>query len=508
LTAPAVALVLGAAGVLYRFVLTALDAPPTNSDEGTMGLAAFHIIDGRGFPAFFYGQHYMGTLEAYAAVPLLAVAGPSVFALRIPALLCYAAFLWLMYRLAGRLYTPWLAAATVGLLALGSDRVLKNQLIAAGGYPEINPAGAALVLLAVGLALGGGRRRLVAFAGWGLVAGLMLWDDWLLLPYLATAAVLLLVFCRHEVNGRAGAVLGAALVVGAAPLIWYNITATAGQNSIRVFLDQSHGGSAPVGVRFYNGVLFGLPMGTGLCAPASCGRAPLAWGVAVPVLLAVAGWLAFRALRATRDRSVRVVQAGRLALVVAGALSLLSYAQSSAAVHHPIESSRYLSCLLISLPAVLWPLWTVASRVREGGWRTAFGGAAATAVAGLAVAMVAASAALVAHVPVYRAEARNTKALIEALDRLGITRMYADYWTCDKIVFLTRERVVCAVLGDDGSPGQDRYPPYRAIVTAADHPAAVFPIGSPAQRSYAAGPGGRPGLVLDVAGYRIYRSAG
>src|SRR2546429_2015693 len=123
-------------------------------------------------------------------------------------------------------------------------------------------------------------------------------------------------------------------------------------------------------------------MGTGLCAPASCGRAQLAWGVAVPVLLAVAGWLAVAALRATRDRSVRVVQAGRLALVAAGAMSLLSYAQSSAAVHHPIESSRYLSCLLISLPAVLWPLWTVARRVRDGGWRTVSGGAAAAALSG------------------------------------------------------------------------------------------------------------------------------
>ena len=119
LTAPAVALVLGTAGVLYRLVLTAVEAPPTNSDEGTMGLAALHILDGREHPAFFYGQHYMGTLEAYLAAPLLAVAGPSVLALRLPALLCYAAFLWLMYRLTRRLYTPWLAAATVGLLSFG-----------------------------------------------------------------------------------------------------------------------------------------------------------------------------------------------------------------------------------------------------------------------------------------------------------------------------------------------------------------------------------------------------
>ena len=48
---------------------------------------------------------------------------------------------------------PWL---TVALLVLGSDRVVKNQLIAGGGYPEINPARVLLLLLA----------RLGAAPGW------------------------------------------------------------------------------------------------------------------------------------------------------------------------------------------------------------------------------------------------------------------------------------------------------------------------------------------------------
>ncbi|MEU4638812.1 hypothetical protein AB0F90_30800, partial [Micromonospora chalcea] len=33
--------------------------------------------------------------------------------------------------------------------------VVKNQLIAGGGYPELNPAGAALALLTVGLCVAG-----------------------------------------------------------------------------------------------------------------------------------------------------------------------------------------------------------------------------------------------------------------------------------------------------------------------------------------------------------------
>ena len=43
-----------------------------------MGLAALHIARGEDFPVFFYGQEYMGTLEAYLAAPLVALFGPSV----------------------------------------------------------------------------------------------------------------------------------------------------------------------------------------------------------------------------------------------------------------------------------------------------------------------------------------------------------------------------------------------------------------------------------------------
>ncbi|MEU8071477.1 MULTISPECIES: hypothetical protein [unclassified Micromonospora] len=37
----------------------------------------------------------------------------------------------------------WYALLIVGFLALGLGSVIKNQLIAAGGYPELNPAGSA-----------------------------------------------------------------------------------------------------------------------------------------------------------------------------------------------------------------------------------------------------------------------------------------------------------------------------------------------------------------------------
>lgn len=87
------------AGVGYRLYLTVQVMPPTNSDEATMGLAAMHIAQGRDHPAFFYGQHHMGTLEAYLAAPLFVLFGPSTVALHMPTLLVYAVFCLTLYRL-------------------------------------------------------------------------------------------------------------------------------------------------------------------------------------------------------------------------------------------------------------------------------------------------------------------------------------------------------------------------------------------------------------------------
>ncbi|GAB3153681.1 hypothetical protein GCM10027290_46940 [Micromonospora sonneratiae] len=504
------AVALGVLGVGYRLAVLLADLPPTNSDEATSGLVAMHLAEGREFPLFFYGQYYMGALESYLAAPLFAVFGPSTFALRLPNLLLYAAFLVLIWQLTRRLYTPWLAAFTVGLLALGSDRILKNELIAGGGYPEMNPAGALLLLLAVNLGLGVVRRRWLAYAGWGLVAGLTLWDDWLVLPYVGAAGlVLLLATGWRAVRGRDGLALGVGLLIGLVPIVVHNLTAAPENRSLAIYANLSGGAVASWPDRLFGGVLFGLPMSGGLCSPGRCEPWQMWWGIAYPILLVAAGVLAVRALRrATGDERVR--QAGRLALVVGAALSLLAYASSGAAGSTPVESARYLHCLLISTPAVLWPLWAAAGAGRPSGGRTRLirVGAAVPLVA-LTLTMLAATGALLVKAPELARPVDERRELVAALDRLGVTRFYSEYWTCNNITFMTRERLVCAVIRDDLQPGWDRYLPYREQVRQADRPAFVLPTGSPSSGAVAAHLAGvgAPTTVTTVAGYDIYQTA-
>ncbi|MEU5935884.1 hypothetical protein [Micromonospora sp. NPDC047187] len=530
------------AGVGYRLWLLLHAAPPTNSDEATMGLAALHIARGEGFPVWFYGQQYMGTLEAYLAAPVFALAGgPSLLGLRLPTLALYALFLLLAWRLTLRLTGDrWFGLLMVALLALGSDRIVKNQLIAGGGYPEMNAAGAALAVLAVDLATGrpgrrsagsgepDGRttgrpgRRLARWAAWGFLAGLMLWVDPLVLPYVAATGAILVGFCRRELYGAAGALLAAAAVLGAAPLLLHSLST--GRNPLHAVLAAS-GANASAGWpdRLHGGLVLGPGLGMGFCAPGQCATWQLWWALALPLLLAIAAATAWRALR-TSDAadpaavgpdavSPRVAAAARLALVLAAVATLGAYTVSSSAGLTPVESSRYLSCLLISLPALLWPVWTVA---RHGLRPAATGrrGVGSTLARSVAVVLLAATLGTAAHatwraaetVPATRAaEARHTE-LVSTLRQLGVRHVRAGYWTCNRLTFTSAEQVVCAVVDDTLRPGFDRYPAYRREVDSAAAPAWVAPAGSPLAGVLDERQRVTPGSLelVTIEGWRIY----
>ena len=295
-----VALLFGLAGVVYRLVLTLFTVPVSNSDEATFGLAALHIGQGRERPVFLYGQHYMGMLESYLAAPLVAVAGPSWPVLRLPMLALYAIFLYLIHRLTRRLGTPWFAAFVVGLLALGPERVVRDQLTVVGGRPEVKPAVLLMLLITVGLAAGTVHRRRLAIGLFGLLVGLAVWSDWLILPYLAVAGLALVWAVRRELLGWSGLLLVAGFVVGVAPMIVDNLRRRARCRT----RCRCSGRSAPRpgrrrrwSDRVRGGLLEGVPLAHGLCPVDGCGRWQQWFGVLYPVLLLAGAALALLAYR-------------------------------------------------------------------------------------------------------------------------------------------------------------------------------------------------------------------
>ncbi|MEH1015196.1 hypothetical protein V6U90_19030 [Micromonospora sp. CPCC 206060] len=509
-----VALLLGLAGVGYRLVLTLFTVPSSNSDEATFGLTALHIAAGREQPVFLYGQHYMGVLEAYLAAPLLALTGPSWPVLRLPLLVLYALFVYLMYRLTRKVWSPWFATFVVGLLALGSERVVRDQITAVGGRPEVKAIVVALLLIALVLGQRTLRRRWPAYAAFGLLTGIAVWSDWLILPYLAVAGLVLLVAAGRELVGIPAVLLVAGFVVGVAPMLVDNLTAPPGEDSLSVFREVSAGtgGSAPLADRLRGGLAVSLPLASGFCPTAGCPR----WlALSAPVylgLLATAAVLALVGLRRAGDTAGRVGPAVQLALVAGAVLTLTGYVRSPLAATGPLENARYLSVLQLSLPAVLWPAWLAARgllRRTAGPARRLAGVPAAGLLAAVTALAVWTTGVLVAESGAIRAEERTARELAAVLRQDGPRHVYTDYWTCHRMVFHTDEEVLCAVLGDRLRPGQNRYPPYRAAVDGADRVGYIFEAGSAPDRALRRYLDRRAvdGTVTEIGGYRVYRPA-
>jgi hypothetical protein len=383
-----------------------------------------------------------------------------------------------------------------GVLALGSDRVLRNELMANGGYPEMLALGALLAALTAELVLV--ARNPAWYAAWGLVAGLVIWADPLILPYTATLGLVVAALrWRHLLRwGGLGLLAGAA--AGIAPMLWYNAHAADGQDTVTAVLAfddlQTEAGWWS---RYHSAVLVNVPRATGMCAP-ECASWQLWWAFAYQALLLAAVGLAIAgaATAGQQGRRARVRSAILVALALAAAVTIMLYARSPRAVQDPFWNARYLSNLLISTPAVLWPLWTLARRVRL---------VALAPV--LATGLAATIAVFTSAWPVARADTDTLAALVSTLDRVGADRVYTDFQLCHRLVYVTHERIICATLDHDLTRGWDRYPPYRETVDRAPRVAYVLRADEPMDHQLRAhlASAGVAAPVTEVAGYRIYQ---
>ncbi len=73
-----------------------------DGDEALVGIQAEHILRGE-LPIYFYGQPYLGSLEAYLIALLFAIFGPSAWTLRAEPILLSLVLVWLTWKLAGAL---------------------------------------------------------------------------------------------------------------------------------------------------------------------------------------------------------------------------------------------------------------------------------------------------------------------------------------------------------------------------------------------------------------------
>jgi len=187
------------------------------ADEGVVGLMARHILEGAR-PLFYYGQHYMGAIEAYIAAPIFALFGSSMTTLRMAPAISSTLWIPLTYLLARRLTTRGAALLAAALMALPTLFVFQWGFKARGGYAEMVALVLVMAVMLLDLLSACDRVRLAVL---GFAAGLALWVNQLAGAYVVAAAAVL--FFWVPMDRRRWSVVLVSGAIGLSPLIYANI---------------------------------------------------------------------------------------------------------------------------------------------------------------------------------------------------------------------------------------------------------------------------------------------
>jgi hypothetical protein len=215
-------LVLGclAAGVALRVVL--LTAPEIWYDEATNGLMTLAVLRGD-LPLYFFGQPFMGALDAYLAAPFHYLLGPAVLTLKLLPLALTLAWLVLTVRLTWTAFGPRAAAFAAALLAVPPDFLLSWSIETRTKYHVCVALGTLALLVALQSPARRPGRDVLRFAVLGLILGLAFWTNFLSVVFVPPVAILL---ARHGpwpvLRGLPGAVL--AFGVGSLPHWIYGLS--------------------------------------------------------------------------------------------------------------------------------------------------------------------------------------------------------------------------------------------------------------------------------------------
>ncbi len=442
---------------------------PFNADEAVVGLMARHILQGER-PTFFYGQAYMGSLDAFLVAGGFALFGARVWVIRLVQVALYAGTVALTGCVAGRLFGSWKAAAATALLmALPTVNMTLYTTVSLGGYGEALLLGTAS--LCVALSAWGSQRR-GAFV-WGVLAGVGLWAFGLTLVYVLPAGAFLLwragkAARREAVAWAAVAVLGS--LAGAWPWWvyglrhgWHALVAELLGSAIAV---QQGAYIVQVARHALYFMLLGLPVALGLRPPWDVHLLVWPLGVGAAALYVVGAWQLWQKRWALPPATW--LPLGVAAAVTAGFL-LTAFGND--------PSGRY-----------FLPLTQMAF-VGLGGWLAALrwrGKPLGWALLGFLLLFHALSTVQAAATPYrlttqFAPDARVRPGyetqLMAFLEAHGGERGYTTYWVAYPLAFLSAERVILVPRLPYHwdlryTPRDDRYSPYDAAVAAA--PRAVY----------------------------------
>ena len=429
---------------------------------------ARHILQGER-PLFFYGQAYMGSLDAYLVAAGFWAFGQQVLVIRVVQALLYCGTISALYLALREFFqTPRLGWVAALLLSLPCLNLTLYTTVSLGGYGEALLIGSLALWLALRIS-----RRGPTFLSAGLLgflAGLGLWvfplSAVFTLPSLILAAVSSI---RRGIPWRIGfcaAALVIAALVGATPWLigWRELGSSAVREMLGSALAGVSGGSLPdqVAGRALNLLIFAPTVVFGLRAPWSTQL------LALPLLpLAIAADLGVLLFGLGQLRRRDEGCSARWTLFAVGGLLIVLFL---ATPFGSDPSGRYFLPLsvLLAVTTAEFAGWLNAHRAHWG------------EIVVLLLLVFNASSTVQAALanppgittqfdPETQIDLRALPALTQFLEQEGETRGYTNYWVEYPLAFLSHEQLLfVARLPYHSdlrySARDDRYPPYDALV--------------------------------------------
>lgn len=138
-------------GVGFKIWLIISNYLPFNADEAVVALMARHILGGER-PIYFYGQSYMGSLDAYLVAGGFALFGQKVSVIRAVQVLLYIFTILTTSYLATRISrTPLSGALAASLMAIPNVNMSLYTSVSLGGYGEMLLIGNLILITAIKL---------------------------------------------------------------------------------------------------------------------------------------------------------------------------------------------------------------------------------------------------------------------------------------------------------------------------------------------------------------------
>ena len=531
------------AAVGWRWWLLARGLPELDSDEATYGLMAQHIARGE-FSIFLWGQNYMGSLESLLLVPIFALFGPSTFTLRLAPMLFTLGFI-----LGSALLGGWLISRRSGLLAaaflaLGSPYFTILSIRAFGGYAETLLFGTIILWAALR-----GDRTAWGQVWLGLVIGVAIWTDFLVLPFVVAAGAIWWWQRRRDLRGRNGALLGGAALLGLSPAIIYNImhagatVTTVSGLSVAGSSGHAAAAASPTWLQTagalllqpWNELTISLPVlsGTWFAGMQSnsfyaanfwsaVAHHPVAYGVALLLGLATLALLSslavplarhWRTLAAVlpdealhRAAHVRRQYEAAVVLVVVGYLAaFLLHRQGLWAI------PRYLLPIFVAVPVLFGQLERLIAAASDR-WPQRFSARLARlAPVIITLPILAWNVGNGAQITTLQTASfdhaswitQDDQPLLALLRAHGVhTAISNDYWMGMRLTFESNEQIIVVMVTPEGHPGFNRYLPYVATGLRDPRPAyfqlSVTPEAATLRQSVTAGQ--LPGYTLQTIG--------